>query len=188
MSGYLGIDESNNGGTLEFHVGVHSTDIRDIVPSSSLSKKKNGGIPAALGGRDFKYVLVDRSQHPSLKSEERRAVVISQLIMAFDDIDGLEGVLIDGFFSDGGIRTVEGILQHHGNKVPALVAVPNADTVYRIVNVADHVARLLYHRHLETNGSKDGPAYPAKLIVPDVRMYEGLVKRLAAPQAMPLAD
>ena len=185
MSGYLGIDESNNGGTLEFHVGVYSTDIRDVEQSSSLRKKKTGDILDALGGRDFRYVLVDKSQPNSLKSDERRAVVISELIMAFD---GLERVLIDGSFSYGGIRTVEGILHYYGKRVPALSAVPHADTTYRVVNAADHVAWLLYQRHLQTNGSKNRPAYPAKLIVPDLEMYERLVKRLAAPQAMPLAD
>ena len=169
MSGYLGIDESNNGGSLEFHVGVYSTDIRDVEQSSSLRKKKTGDILDALGGRDFRYVLIERSSLTSLKREDRRvvrAVVISELIMAFDNLDGLERVLIDGFFSDVGIRTVEGILQHRRKRVPDLLAVPHADTTYRIVNAADHVARRLYQMHLVTTGSEGRPAYPDKLILP----------------------
>ena len=167
MKFYLGIDESNNGRTPEFVVGVASTFEEDVFGNSIDKRRGNRNIPSLLVARDFLYTIIEKKHKEDYNVSRLKIISYSQLIMGFlEEIGELELVIIDGEVNKKTLTGVRNILFENGldSRVNRIVGIPKGDITYCVVNIADQIANYLLRQHRIYKESREKNEYKEHLI------------------------
>jgi len=164
--GYLGIDESNHGKYPEIFVAVYSDDIEDIKKTKLYKKRDHENIFSVLGERDFRYSLIPEEYTRILDKHYINLLVFSNFIKHCGD---LELVIIDGEIRSYDLKQIERMIYPFSN--PRIKCEAKADIKYKIVNVADHIANLLYKHHVQDYNKKTNNNYTNNLLGPNIERF-----------------
>ena len=165
---YAGIDESNHGQPEEIYSGVLSTDSDDIVKRKYPKTKKSRErftFADSLISRPYSFIEISIPEYKRL-GNECIAVFVASLFNGynFSNLNWLH-LLLDGEHREERKKPIKGL-------VSKITGIPTKkidfscgkdfDRLYKIVNLADHLARYLYEHRGESKIK--GSPYRRKLI------------------------
>ena len=171
--GYLGIDESNHGKFPEIFVGVFTETLSD-TKKTQIPKRRGKDVSKLLGsGRQYRHIRVLQDDADLIKSDEKRKLVVfAEFIKFFGRLGGLEQVIIDGLFPEGGISNLRKIIYPLN---PIIVVEPFADETYNLVNIADGIANRLHRYYAGATSVRDKTKYLRSLLTPKWENYAELL-------------
>lgn len=165
---FAGVDESNHGQPEENYSLVLSTDPDDAV-KRKYPKTKNSRerftFENSLISRPYSFTEVVKDDYKRL-GDECIAVFIASLFNGYDfsNLNWLH-LLLDGEHRDERKKPIKGLVSKITSIPPKKIDFScgkNFDRLYKIVNLADHLARYLYE-HREESQIKGSP-YKRRLI------------------------
>lgn len=167
--GYLGIDESNYGGshngTPEVYVAVYSEIPNDVLRQDAVIGKirnKTNNLVGTLENRTFYHILV-KEKPVRITAEETKVIVFSELIRIHDNLDT---VIIDGKVSDSTLYQIQENIA--SPNPPNIVFEPKADLHYPIVNIADRIAYILFQYYSRNKSFQENNKYSHLLLKPEM--------------------
>jgi hypothetical protein len=158
--GYLGIDESNHGRSPEIYVAVYSRCVSDLERKRLGKKRREVDILELLGGREFRFIVFDSRDVGLIGVDNLMYVACSKFIRHFGATTELSQVLIDGRLEGEQKRMLEKIATGNSIVIPKIRPIRNGDIRVPLVNIADHIARLLFRYYAGLSSERFNP-YPA---------------------------
>ncbi|MDD5651168.1 MAG: hypothetical protein PHF86_12265 [Candidatus Nanoarchaeia archaeon] len=145
--GCVGVDESNHGRFPEIIVAAYSNNPEDQIISDLTKIRDKGNIEKIIGNRDFRYIIIHEVYSSMLNPEDLRVMAICEFIKFFKN-NNLEDPLfiIDGMLNEKEHEQLDLIL--YPNFRPHMIIEPKADLHYPIVNIADHIANLIFKKYI----------------------------------------
>jgi len=143
-NGFLGIDESNHGGSPEIFVGVYSSNDEDIVEMLKLSKKiKDKDIFPLLEDRDFRFIKMLYDDKEEFTYNQIKLLIINEFIQIFQP----KLTVVDGFVDESILEKLKTI-----NPETKINCEPKADEKYKLVNISHRIANNLHTSYNKKNG------------------------------------
>lgn len=170
----LGLDESNKGRFPEIYVGAFSSKKEyalEKVDPTLPKRRKSVKISEITEDLEYRYVLIPEEYKKFLHPSEISIIAFAELINYFNP----DFVMIDGELRQNQLKKLESLLSMKDN--PSIISIcPKADTSYKLVNKADHLANILHkeynNRRQQDFSSKNYGEIISNLITPKIEVYK----------------
>jgi len=178
LRGVVGLDESNHGRWPEIIVGVWSSNLNLVVPTSARAyvKRRSQTNPDALrkyvADKDFRYVVIPQD-YAYLGRERLVGVSFAAIIQEFseDPYGELEQALIDGSPVAQTQKVIERLLDSN----ISVDYLAKGDSSVQLLNQADRLAYFLFKLHTIKKYSRSRVTYSDRLLHPDFSVLTDLV-------------
>ncbi|MBN1386594.1 hypothetical protein JW968_06515 [Candidatus Woesearchaeota archaeon] len=155
---------------------VFSTNHKDTECNGhrfSKIKSTSTPIPNILGpntNREFRYIEVDHDYKQRFGPHRIKVVAIGEFIREFS---GLELCLFDGELQ----QVYRDELAKAVGSMPDFRSEKGADVRYRLVNLADHIARMMYKYRTVQKLSHNFNLYDSERIEPDLDAWQHFFRK-----------
>lgn len=168
-SGYIGVDETNEGRFPTIFVGAFSADIRSVQKIDGRYDKQQGKTKRFRRGFEYYHVLFERIHADMIGKENFMVIAAVEFARAFSVDASIDIICIDGVLSSKKLDATKRVL-HSLELHPHIIAESKADENRLIVNEADGIARKLHDYYLRSR-LKRKDKYLERLLTPDISAY-----------------